>query len=76
MSPTIELHDGNGALMNFNDNWRDSQQAEIQAKGLAPTDDLESAILATLSPGGYTVIVRGKNNMTGVALIEAYQLGN
>ena len=74
--PTLELHDGNGALMSFNDNWRDSQQAEIQASGLAPTNDLESAILATLTPGGYTAIVRGSNNMIGVALVEAYELGN
>ena len=74
--PTLELHDGNGALMSSNDNWRDSQEAEIQARGLAPTHDLESAILATLSPGGYTAIVRGKNGMTGAALVEAYELGN
>jgi hypothetical protein len=74
--PTLELHDGNGALMSFNDNWKDSQQAEIQATGLPPPNDAESAILATLSPGNYTAIVRGKNNTTGNALVEAYQLGN
>jgi sugar lactone lactonase YvrE len=74
--PTLELHDGNGALMNSNDNWRDTQEAEIEARGLAPTNDLESAILATLSPGGYTAIVRGKNDTTGVAVVEAYELGN
>jgi hypothetical protein len=75
--PTLELHDSNGALISFNDNWRDSQQAaDITAKGLAPTSDLESAIFATLPPGAYTAIVRGKGNMTGVALVEAYELGN
>lgn len=74
--PTLALHDGNGTLMSSNDNWRDSQQAEIQARGLAPTDDLESAILAILSPGAYTAIVRGRNDMTGAALVEAYELGN
>lgn len=74
--PTLELHDGNGALLNSNDNWRDTQQAEIEARGLAPTNDLESAILATLSPGGYTAIVRGKNETTGIAVVEAYELGN
>lgn len=74
--PTLELHDGNGALMSFNDNWKDTQQAEIQATGLPPPNDAESAILATLSPGNYTAIVRGKNNTTGNALVEAYQLGN
>jgi hypothetical protein len=74
--PTLELHDGNGALMSFNDNWKDSQQADIQATGLPPPNDAESAILATLSPGAYTAIVKGKNNTSGVALVEAYQIGN
>jgi uncharacterized delta-60 repeat protein len=74
--PTLELHDGNGALISFNDNWKDSQQIDIQATGLAPSNDAESAILATLSPGPYTGIVRGNNNTSGVGLIEAYQLGN
>lgn len=74
--PTLELHDGNGALITFNDNWKDSQQDDIQATGLAPSNDAESAILSTLSPGSYTVIVRGKNNTSGVGLIEAYQVGN
>jgi hypothetical protein len=72
--PVLELHDGNGAVLATNDNWRDTQQAEIQATGLAPTNDLESAILRTLSPGAYTATVRGAGNSTGVALVEAYQL--
>ena len=58
----------------MNNDWKDTQQAAIQATGLAPTDDLESAILATLNPGAYTAIVRGKNNTTGVGVVEAYQL--
>jgi hypothetical protein len=74
--PTLELRDGNGALIISNDNWKDSQQAEIQATGLAPSNNAESAILATLSPGAYTVIVKGKNETSGVALVETYQLGN
>jgi hypothetical protein len=74
LDPTLELHDGNGAVIAFNDNWRDSQQAEIQATGLAPSNDLESAIVATLAPGNYTAIVRGKNDTIGVALVEAYGL--
>lgn len=74
--PVLELHDANGSLITTNDNWRSSQQAEIQATGIAPTDDRESAILKTLAPGDYTAVVRGKNNTTGVALIEAYQLDN
>ena len=73
--PTLELHDGNGNLISFDDNWKDSQQTEIAATGLQPTDDRESAIVATLPPGNYTAIVRGANNTTGIALVEAYRLG-
>ena len=51
--PTLELHDGNGALMASNDNWRSDQEAEIIATGIPPTNDLESAILPTLPPGVY-----------------------
>jgi len=72
--PTLELHNGSGAVIAFDDNWKDSQQAEIQATGLAPTNDLESAIVATLAPGNYTAIVRGKNDTIGVALVEVYDL--
>jgi hypothetical protein len=72
--PTLELHNGNGALIAFNDNWKDTQQAQIQATGLAPTNDNESAILRTLPPGNYTAIVRGRNNTIGVALVEVYGL--
>jgi hypothetical protein len=73
--PTLELHDGSGNLLMSNDNWKDSpEQAAIMATGLAPPNDLESAILDTFTPGNYTGIVRGKNNTTGVALIEAYDL--
>ena len=72
--PTLELRDGNGALLAFNDDWRTDQQAQIIATGLPPAHDLESAILRSLSPGPYTAIVREYNNLTGVALVEAYQL--
>jgi len=72
--PTLELHDSNGGIIASNDNWKDTQEAEIEAAGLAPTNDFESAIAATLIPGAYTAIVRGQNNTTGVALVEAYQL--
>jgi hypothetical protein len=57
-----------------NDNWKDSQQAAIQATGLAPGDDREPAILMTLIQGNWTAIVRGKNNTTGVGLIELYRI--
>jgi hypothetical protein len=72
--PVLELH-GPGAFVTItNDNWRDTQQAEIQATGIPPTNDLESAIVATLAPGSYTAIVRGKNNTSGVGLVEVYDL--
>jgi hypothetical protein len=72
--PTLELHDGNGALIRSNDNWKETQQAEIEAAQLAPADDRESAIEATLAPGAYTAIVRGNGDLTGVALVEVYRL--
>ena len=72
--PVLELHDSTGALVATNDNWRTSQQNEIIATGLPPTNDKESALLATLNPGAYTAIVRGANNATGVGLVEVYDL--
>src|SRR5207237_608368 len=72
--PTLELHDSNGAIIAANDDWRDTQQAEIEATGIPASDDRESAIARTPTPGAYTAVVRGKNDTTGVALVEAYQL--
>src|SRR5438477_87036 len=72
--PTLELHAGSGALITSNDNWKDTQQAAISATGKAPPDDKESAILHTFTPGNYTAIVRGKNNTTGIGLVEAYDI--
>ncbi|MGI8956954.1 MAG: hypothetical protein ACR2II_08580 [Chthoniobacterales bacterium] len=72
--PMLELHDGNGALLASNDNWRDTQEAEISATLIAPSDEAESAILQPLAPGAYTAIVRGVNNTTGAALVEVYGL--
>ena len=68
------MHDENGALIKDNDNWKDTQQADIEATGLQPTDDSESAILQTLAPGAYTAIVSGSGDLTGVALVEVYRL--
>jgi hypothetical protein len=76
LDPLLELHDSNGATLTTNDNWKDSQQAEIEATGLAPTNNSESAILQTLAPGGYTAIVRGVGDTTGVGLVEVYNLPN
>jgi hypothetical protein len=70
---TLELNQ-NGSVLATNDNWRDAHESEIQATGLAPSNNLESAIVATLDPGSYTAVLRGKNNGTGIGLIEVYDL--
>jgi acetyl esterase/lipase len=72
--PVLDLHDGNGSLIFSNDDWSSDQRQAIAATGLAPTDNRESAILATLQPGSYTAIVHDANGATGVALVEAYDL--
>jgi uncharacterized delta-60 repeat protein len=74
--PTLELRDQNGGLLRSNDNWRSDQEAEIIATTIPPTNDLESALIATLPAGGatYTAIVRGANNATGVAVVEVYAI--
>jgi hypothetical protein len=75
--PTLELRDGNGALLVANDNWQDdpAQAAELTAARLAPTERRESAIAATLPPGLYTALLAGVNNGTGIGLVEVYDLG-
>jgi hypothetical protein len=72
--PTLELHNGSGTLLAFNNDWKDTQQAQIEATGLQPSDNRESAILAAFAPGTYTAIVRGRNNTAGVGLVEVYNL--
>ena len=77
--PTLELHQGSTTLAT-NDNWKiddqtgQSQQAEIEATTIPPKNDLESAIVMTLSPGAYTAILAGKNGGTGVGVVEVYDL--
>jgi plastocyanin len=72
--PTLDLRDGNGAVVRSNNNWKESQQAEIEATGIPPKNDLEAAVVAMLSPGPYTAIVAGGGNTTGIGLVEVYQL--
>jgi hypothetical protein len=72
--PTLELRDGNGGLIDSNDNWRSDHEQEIIATTVPPTNDMESAIVRNLAPGNYTAIVRGVNDTTGVAVVEAYNL--
>jgi len=72
--PTLELRDENGVLVQSNDNWKETQQTEIETTGLSPTNDLESALFETLAPGAYTAVVAGKGDLTGVGLVEVYRL--
>ena len=72
--PTLELRDSNGLLLQSNDNWKDSQQAAIEATGIPPQNDLEAAIFATLVPGSYTAVAAGAHGSMGVGLIEVYNL--
>jgi hypothetical protein len=72
--PTLELHDAQGAVIAFNNDWQETNQAAIESTGIPPIDEKESAILATLAPGPYTAIVRGLNGATGVGLVEVYHL--
>ena len=77
--PNLELHDTSGATIASNDNWKlrpdgSSQQGEIEASAIPPTNDLEPAVVRDLAPGNYTAIVRGVNNTTGIAVVEAYTL--
>jgi hypothetical protein len=71
--PILELHDGNGSTIS-NDDWRETQESEIIATTIPPNNEREPAILATLVPGNYTAILRGKNDTTGIGLVEAYNL--
>ena len=71
--PTLELYQGN-TLLQMNDNWKTDQQAEIEATGIPPSNDLESAIVRTLDPGSYTAILRGKGDTTGIGVVQAYDL--
>jgi pectin methylesterase-like acyl-CoA thioesterase len=70
--PLLELKDANGSTLMSNDDWRDSQEMEINQTGLAPTDLRESALVTSLPDGNYTAILSGKSNATGVAVVEVY----
>jgi len=74
LDPTLELHDSNGTRLAANDNWKSDQQTEIEATGIPPTDDAESAIVMQLGPGAYTAIEAGKDGTSGVGLVEVYNL--
>lgn len=73
--PTLTIFEAQTQI-GFNDDWQDSQEASIEAAGLAPNDSRESAIILTLDPGPYTAIVRGAGNSTGVGLVEVFNIDN
>ncbi len=72
--PVMELYDANGTVADSNDDWRNVQEAALQASSLAPTDDREAALLTNLTAGAYTAILRGKDGSIGIGLIEVYNL--
>jgi hypothetical protein len=72
--PVLELYDAGGNLFASNNNWQQTQAQALRDANLAPPNDLESAILLTLSPGAYTAVVRGNGNATGIGLVEIYDL--
>ncbi len=74
LDPTLELYDENGSLIAMNDDWKLGQPTAAKATLLAPTDDREAAITASLAPGRYTAVVQGKSGTTGVALVEIYRI--
>jgi len=71
--PTLEVFQGSTKFAS-NDNWKSTQEADITATGLAPTSDAESAVIVTLAPGAYTMVLRGVNNATGNGRVEVYDL--
>ena len=77
-NPTLELRDNNGVLLIADDDWQDNaaQAAIITAAGLAPSNNLEAAIAATLPPGLYTALLGGLNNTSGIGLVEVYDRGS
>lgn len=72
-NPTLQLNRDN-TVLTTNDDWKDTQQTEIQNSGLAPTNNLESAIIRTLDPGNYTAVLSDKNNAPGIGVVQVYDL--
>ena len=73
-NPTLEIRNSEGVLLASNDNWRATQQDEIIATGVPPTNDLESAIVGDAPAGAYTAIVRGVGDATGIAVVEVFAI--
>ena len=71
---TLQLRDQQGAIVLENDDWKSSQQQELESIGLQPSHDLEAALVATIQPGQYTAQVRGKGNASGIGVVQVYFL--
>ena len=74
LDPILELYDSNGSMIGLNDDWKDGHPTAAKATLLAPVDDRESTLTASLAPGNYTAVVRGKGGTTGVALVEVFRI--
>ena len=72
LDPILDLRASNSSLILRNDNWKDTQRSQIEGTVFQPTDDRESVIVASLTPANYTAILTGKNNTTGVGIVEVY----
>ena len=72
--PALRLVDINGNTVRSNRNWKDTEQVAIEATGLAPSNDLESAMVVTVAAGNYTAILQGDGGGTGIGLVEVYKL--
>jgi hypothetical protein len=72
--PTLELHNGNGAIIAFNDNWKNDTNKSKVPQSLQPSDPRESVLYRVLAPGNYTAVMRGSGNSTGIGLVEIYNL--
>jgi hypothetical protein len=72
--PMLQLFNGAGANIGGNDDWKTDQQ-NVEATGLAPANDRESAIVTMLDPGNYTVVMRGKNNSSGIGVVDMFDIG-
>jgi hypothetical protein len=71
---TLQLRDQNGAIVLENDNWQTDQKQELENTGLQPSHDLEAALVADIQPGLYTAQVRGKNDTSGIGVVQIYFL--
>jgi hypothetical protein len=73
--PVITIYNSAGIAVASNDNWaQDPSAPELVADGLAPTNVHEAALIASLNPGAYTVVLADKGTQYGVGIVEIYNL--